>query len=160
LYYINIEDKMANELLYHFFNDDDFLDISNMIKKMEKITSGEIRVAIKEEVDLLKKKKEIKTLAEEEFYNLKMDSTRDKTGILIYVLLSKRKFFILADSGINEKVDQSAWDVMRDEMQTEFQLGHYLEGIIKTIEKVGNLLSQHFPIKHDDTNELSNKVIV
>jgi len=151
---------MANELLYHFFNDDDFLDISNMIKKMEKITSGEIRVAIKEEVDLLKKKKEIKTLAEEEFYNLKMDSTRDKTGILIYVLLSKRKFFILADSGINEKVDQSAWDVMRDEMQTEFQLGHYLEGIIKTIEKVGNLLSQHFPIKHDDTNELSNKVIV
>ena len=70
------------------------------------------------------------------------------------------KFHILADSGINEKVEQAVWDVMRDEMQTEFQLGHYLEGIIKTIEKVGNLLSQHFPIKHDYTNELSNKVIV
>ena len=151
---------MANELLYHFFNDDDFLDISNIIKEMEKITSGEIRVAIKEEADFLKKKKDIKTLAEEEFYKLKMDSTRDKTGILIYVLLSKRKFYILADSGINEKVEQAVWDVMRDEMQTEFQLGHYLEGIIKTIEKVGNLLSQHFPIKNDDTNELSNKVIV
>jgi uncharacterized membrane protein len=151
---------MANELLYHFFNDDDFLDISNTIKKMEKITSGEIRVAIKEEADFLKKRKDIKTLAEEEFYKLKMDSTRDKTGILIYVLLSKRKFYILTDSGINEKVDQDVWDVMRDEMQTAFQLGHYLEGIIKTIEKVGNLLSQHFPIKHDDTNELSNKVIV
>ena len=151
---------MANELLYHFFNDDDFLDISNTIKEMEKITSGEIRVAIKEEVAFLKKKKEIKILAEEEFYKLKMDSTRDKTGILIYVLLSKRKFYILADSGINGKVNQDVWDKMRDEMQVEFQQGRYLEGIIKTIEKVGNLLSQHFPIKHDDTNELSNKVIV
>jgi uncharacterized membrane protein len=151
---------MPNELLYHFFNDDDFLDISNMVKEMEKITSGEIRVAIKEEADFLKKKKDIKILAEEEFYKLKMDSTRDKTGILIYVLLPKRKFYILADSGINEKVDQAVWDVMRDEMQVEFQKGHYLEGIIKTIEKVGNLLTQYFPIKHDDTNELSNKVIV
>ncbi|MCK5456980.1 MAG: hypothetical protein KAI45_07615, partial [Melioribacteraceae bacterium] len=69
---------MANELLYHFFNDDDFLDISNTIKEMEKITSGEIRVAIKEDATFLKKNKNIKTLAEEEFYKLKMDSTRDK----------------------------------------------------------------------------------
>ncbi len=151
---------MANELLYHFFNDDDFLDISKRIKEMEKITSGEIRVAIKEEASFFKTKKEIKDLAQEEFYKLKMDSTRDKTGILIYVLLSKRKFYILADSGIDEKVDQDVWNLMRDEMQDEFQKGHYLDGILKTIEKVGNLLSQHFPIKHDDTNELSNKVIV
>ncbi len=151
---------MANELLYHFFDDDDFLDISNKIKEMEKITSGEIRVAIKEDAAFLKKKKEIKTLAEEEFYKLKMNSTRDKTGILIYILLSKRKFYILADSGINEKVNQDVWNKIRDEMQVEFQQGNYLEGIVTTIEKVGNLLSQYFPIKHDDTNELSNKVIV
>lgn len=151
---------MANELLYHFFNDDDFLDISNMIKKTEKTTSGEIRVAIKEEAAFLRKKKDIKLLAEEEFYKLKMNSTRDKTGILIYVLLSKRKFYILTDSGINEKVAQDVWDVLRDKMQDEFQKGHYLDGILKTIEKVGKLLSQHFPIKDDDTNELSNKVII
>ncbi len=151
---------MANELLYHFFSDDDFLDISNMISKMEKITSGEIRAAIKEEAPLLRKGKEIKILAEEEFHKLGMADTRDKTGILIYVLLSKRKFYILADSGINEKVNQDVWNKMRDEMQFEFQQGHYLEGIVKTIEKVGNLLSEYFPIKHDDTNELSNKVIV
>ena len=151
---------MANELLYHFFSDDDFLDISNMISKMEKITSGEIRVAIKEEAQILKKSKEINVLAEEEFHKLGMSDTRDKTGILIYVLLSKRKFYILADSGINKKVNQDVWNKMRDEMQLEFQHGHYLEGVVKTIEKVGGLLSQYFPIKHDDTNELSNKVIV
>jgi len=151
---------MKNELLYSFFSDDDFLDISNKIRTMEKITSGEIRVAIKEEVPFSKRKKSILDLATEEFYKLNMANTRDKTGILIYILLSKRRFYVLADSGINEKVEQKTWDNIRDEMQEDFKEGHYLEGILTTIEKVGNILSQFFPIKEDDTNELSNKVVV
>lgn len=156
---LNDEIKMNNELLYHFFSDDDFLDISNKIKKMEKITSGEIRVAIKEDVPLLERKKDIVDLAAKEFYKLGMADTRDKTGILIYILLKKRKFHILADSGINKKVEQQTWDSIRDEMATEFKNGNYLDGVLSTIEKVGNILGQFFPIKEDDTNELSNKVV-
>jgi len=151
---------MKNELLYHFFSDDDFLDISNKIKETEKITSGEIRVAIKENVPILKSNKTTKELAADEFYKLGIASTRDKTGILIYILLSKRKFYILADSGINEKVEQSTWDNIRNEMELEFKNGNYLNGILITISKVGSILSNYFPIKEDDTNELSNKVIV
>jgi len=157
---INYENKMKNKLLYHFFSDDDFLDISNKIKETEKITSGEIRVAIKEKAPFLKNNKDIKELAADEFYKLGMASTRDKTGILIYILLSKRMFYILADSGINEKVEQSTWDKIRDEMENEFKIGNYLTGILSTISKVGNILGTFFPIKEDDTNELSNKVIV
>ncbi|PIQ08953.1 MAG: hypothetical protein COW71_09000 [Ignavibacteriales bacterium CG18_big_fil_WC_8_21_14_2_50_31_20] len=151
---------MKNKLLYHFFSDDDFLDISNKINETEKITSGEIRVAIKENISILKSKKTLKDLATEEFYKLGMASTRDKTGILIYILLSKRQFYILADSGINEKVEQFTWDKIRDEMESEFKIGNYLNGVISTVSKVGNILSKYFPIKQDDTNELSNKVIV
>lgn len=151
---------MKNELLYHFFSDDDFLDISNKIKETETVTSGEIRVAIKEKAPFLKNNKDIKELAADEFYKLGMASTRDKTGILIYILLSKRMFYILADSGINEKVEQSTWDKIRDEMESDFKIGNYLNGILSTISKVGNILGTFFPIKEDDTNELSNKVIV
>jgi len=151
---------MKNKLLYHFFSDDDFLDISNKINETEKITSGEIRVEIKENISILKSKKTLKDLATEEFYKLGMASTRDKTGILIYILLSKRQFYILADSGINEKVEQFTWDKIRDEMESEFKIGNYLNGVISTVSKVGNILSKYFPIKQDDTNELSNKVIV
>ena len=151
---------MDNELLYHFFSDDDFLDISNKIKQMEKITAGEIRVAIKDKTPLLKAKSSIKDLATAEFYKLGMADTRDKTGILIYVLLSKREFYILADSGINEKVKQLTWDNIRNEMQTDFRDGHYLDGILTAVNRVGNILGKYFPIKEDDTNELSNKVVV
>lgn len=151
---------MNNKLLYHYFDDDDFLMISRKIKEMEKITSGEIRVAVKESVSILKNKKNVKNLAEEEFYNLEMNKTRDKTGILIYILLAKRAFYIIADSGIDSKVEQSTWDKIRDEIEKQFKLGQYLNGLLAGIEEIGAVLSRYFPIKSDDTNELSNKVIL
>lgn len=151
---------MSNELLYHFFDDDDFLMISDKIKETEKITSGEVRVAIKESVPFSRKKKDIKELAQAEFYNLNMNDTRDKTGILIYILLASRQFYIIADEGINSKVEQRTWDDIRDEMQAQFKLGHFLEGVLLAIERIGEVLSKHFPIKSDDTNELSNKVVL
>lgn len=148
---------MNENLIYHFFTDDDFLRISEAISLNEKTTAGEIRVAIKDDLPLLSKK-DIRKLAEEEFFRLGMNNTRDKTGILIYVNLLLRQFYILADSGINEKVDQATWDKIRDEIQNEFKLGHYTEGIIFGINEVGKILLSNFPIKPDDVNELTNKV--
>ncbi len=147
-------------LIYHFFSDDDFLRISNKIKETEKITSGEIRVRIKDKLSCLKSKNSIKELAKEEFYKLGMDKTRDKTGILIYVLLSRREFYILADEGINAKVAPETWGKIRDEMEKEFRNGKFTRGIIIGINLIGKVLSKYFPIKPDDTNELSNEVVI
>ncbi len=149
---------MKNGLLYNYLDDDKLLRISNKIKEMEASTSGEIRVSIKEKKPFRKKNNEINTLAQEEFFKLKMDSTRDKTGIIIFILLREKQFYILADSGINEKVEQDKWDKIRDQMQEKFQKGYFAEGILLGIEKVGIELAKYFPIKSDDTNELSNRV--
>ena len=151
---------MTKELIYEFFDDDEFLRISSKIKETEKITSGEVRVCIREKRKLTQKHKSIRKLAEEEFYKLGMQNTRDKTGILIFVLLKERKFYILADSGINEKVDQETWDTVRDNMRKKFIDGEFCNGILYAIEEIGQILSEFFPIKSDDTNELSNKVIL
>ena len=43
-------------------------------------------------------------------------------------------------------------------MQRMFIKGNFCKGIIYGIDEIGSLLSKHFPIKPDDTNELSNKV--
>jgi uncharacterized membrane protein len=151
---------MKNRLIYNFFSDDDFLRISNQIKKSEQSTSGEIRISIKEKRSLLEFKKDIRELAEKEFKKLGMTGTRDKTGILLFLLLGERKFYILADEGINSKVPQDTWDKVRDEIQNNFREGKFAGGIVTGIERVGNILSEHFPIRKDDTNELSNKVIL
>ena len=92
---------MNEKLIYHFFSDDDFLRISNKIKDSEKITSGEIRVSVRQNKNFTNKKKDIRKLAEEEFFKLNMHNTRDKPGILLYLLLTDRQFYILADEGIN-----------------------------------------------------------
>ena len=89
-----------------------------------------------------------------------MHQTRDKTGILLFFLLGEKQFYILADKGINEKVDQEVWETISDEIQQNFKNGFFAEGIISGIENVGNILSEHFPIKPDDKNELANKVVL
>ena len=147
-----------NKILYGFFNDDDFLRISGAIKKAESTTAGEIKISIKEKREFFRKKKSLFELASEDFHRLGMTNTRDKTGILIYILLSEKKFYILADEGINGKVEQSVWDAIRDRMARKFSLGHFADGIIEGIEEIGKVLSEYFPIKADDTNELTDRV--
>jgi uncharacterized membrane protein len=149
-----------NELVYHFFDDDEFLRISNKISETELKTSGEIRVSIREDKKFSERNSNLRDLAEKEFFRLSMHQTRDKTGILLFFLLGERQFYILADKGINEKVESSVWENVSDEIQKNFRNGYFSEGIIKGIEKVGKILSEHFPIKSDDKNELTNKVVI
>jgi uncharacterized membrane protein len=151
---------MKDHLIYNFIDDDELLRISNKIKEMEKNTAGEICVSIKEKRSFLQKKKTLRQLAEDEFYKLGIAKTRDKTGILIFLILEDRQFYILADKGINEKVPSDTWDSVKNSMQEKFLQGEFCKGILLSIEEVGKKLTAHFPIKPDDTNELSNRVII
>ena len=147
-----------NKILYRLFNDDDFLRISESIKEAESKTAGEIKISIKEKRDFSQKKKSLIELASLEFARLGMNNTRDKTGILLFLLLNEKKFYILADEGINKKVEQKVWNEIRDRMQADFSRGHFTKGILLGINEVGKILASHFPIKSDDVNELSDKV--
>jgi uncharacterized membrane protein len=149
---------MEKRLIYHFLNDDELLRISYKIKEAEKKTAGEICVTVREHRHLRNRKKSVKELAQNEFLRLGIGKTRDKTGVLIFILLEGRQFYILTDTGINEKVPQSTWDKIKDEMQNMFINGEFCKGILYGINEVGNILALHFPVKPDDTNEISDKV--
>ncbi len=149
---------MEKRLIYHFVDDDELLRITNRIKEIEKTTSGEICVTIKEHRHLLEKKKNIRELAQEEFIRLGINKTKDSTGILIFILLEDRQFYIVADNGINKKVSQSVWDSIRDDMQGMFVKGEFCKGILHGLTEVGKVLSAHFPVKPGDKNEISDRV--
>jgi Predicted membrane protein len=151
---------MNNELTYKYFTDDDFLRISNKIKDTEKSTSGEICVSIKEKKPFFSRRKSVKDLAVDEFIRLGIKKTQDNTGVLIFILLKERQFYVLADSAINEKVPEKTWDSIKEEMQDMFKQGKFCKGITQGLEKIGKILSDHFPIKPGDINELSNKVVL
>lgn len=148
------------ETLFHsFLTDDELLRISRAIKEKEKITAGEIVISVKEKLPLFGRKP-VQEMAAAEFSRLGINNTRDRTGILLYILLESREFAVLADEGINSKVSEGTWHGVKDRLQERFQVGDFCGGLVNAVEEVGNILSGHFPIKPDDTNEIPNRVIV
>lgn len=151
---------MLDKKFYEFLNDDELLRISNKIKEMEKFTAGEIAISIKIKKSFLEKRKTLKQLALSEFIRLGINKTKDKTGILIFIVLREREFYILADSGINEKVEPDTWDKIKELMESYFRRGQFCKGLLIAVEEIGNVLAKFFPIKKDDVNEISNMIIV
>jgi uncharacterized membrane protein len=151
---------MSKRIIYNFLNDDELLRISNKIKETERKTSAEILVSIKEKRNLLEKGKSLRQLAEKEFYQSGITKTKDRTGVLIFILLSDRQFYILADKKISEKLEQKILDEIADEISQQFKAGMFASGIINCIERLGKILSNEFPINSDDINELSDKVLI
>lgn len=151
---------MSKRIIYNFLSDDELFRISNRIKEVEKKTSAEIVVAIQEERNFFQKRKSLRQLAEIEFNKAGIGNTADKTGVLIFILLSDKQFYILADKKVSDKINQNTFDQLANEMSEQFKSGNFAQGILSCIDRLGEILSQEFPIKSDDTDELSNKVLI
>lgn len=128
-------------------------EIVHAIVEAEKNTSGEIRVHIEEHSE-----KSPLDRAQEVFFELKMDETQDRNGVLFYVCVSDKKFAILGDKGINEAVESDFWDSTKDTIIASFKEGKYKKGLVEGILSAGERLKKYFPYQSDDTNELSNEI--
>ena len=98
--------------------------------------------------------------AEIEFFESNIRETRDATGILIMISLMEHRAVVIADKAINDKLPPETWDKVIHEMILGIKNKNIAEGMIKGIDICGNLLSQHFPLLPDDTNELPNHLII
>ena len=128
-------------------------EIVHAIVEAEKNTSGEIRVHIEEHTE-----KSPLERAQEVFFELKMDETQDRNGVLFYVCVSDKKFAILGDKGINEAVESDFWDCTKDTVIANFKEGNFKKGLVEGILRAGERLKKYFPFQSDDTNELSNEI--
>jgi len=85
--------------------------------------------------------------------------TRAETGILIFVSLLEHRVVVLADRGINEKVEAGTWDEIVNRITASLKSGNGCDGFCKAIERCGEILAQHFPRSADDRDELPNKLV-
>ena len=136
-----------------FFSKEEQRRIVSAIKEAELDTSGEIRVHIENHC-----KEETLERAAEVFYNLKMDRTAARNGILFYLAVKDHKFAIIGDEGINIEVEHDFWNDIKDEMISNFKANKFTEGLIAGILKCGDKLKKHFPYQNDDVNELSDEI--
>ena len=150
---------MAN-LVKNFLSKQDLKEIADAIGAQEKRTSGEIRVALRQRRSRKEKSMTVEQLARREFVHLGMMKTKERTGILIFILLEAREFFILADEHINQKVDPDTWRAIAQTMAGAFAKKEFRQGLLDAVRSVADHLARHFPIRPGDTNELSNAVDV
>jgi uncharacterized membrane protein len=125
------------------------------IREAEGKSLGEIRVYFEKHC-----KKDLMDRAVEVFYQLKLEKTKLRTGILIYVAYLDRVFAIIGDQGINEKVPSGFWDEAKELMTPYFKEEQYTEGLLKGINLAGEQLRNFFEITGTDTNEIADDIIV
>jgi len=138
----------------------DLEELKNEIGKIESETSGEIRLCLKIKRGYHERKLTPRELALKEFFKLEMNKTVDKTGILIFILFEEKKFEIIADDGINSKIQQDIWDLIINHIKTEFSSGNYKTGLVKCLNEIGKILIKEFPVKQGDKNELPNDIVI
>lgn len=128
--------------------------IVESIKEAEQNTSGEIRVHI----ESVCKEPNVLDRAAQVFANLDMHKTELRNGVLFYLATESRKFAIIGDVGINQKVPKNFWDCIKNKMSQKFREGFFTEGLSEGIIMAGDQLKKHFPREKNDINELSDEI--
>ncbi len=127
--------------------------IVEAIQSAERRTSGEIRVHLQTRC-----RDDVFWEAKKVFSRLKMQRTKERNGVLVFVALKSRQFSILGDIGIHRQVGDHFWTKVRDKMQLHFAAGRLREGLVEGIRDIGEKLAKHFPCEKADRNELSDTV--
>ncbi len=142
-----------SKLASTFFSKEEKQQIKQAIFDAENESSGEIRVHIEN-----KCAKDVLDCASQAFAQLKMHKTELRNGVLFYFAIQSKKFAILGDIGINQKVPENFWDEIKEEMLEAFKNNDFVGGLSKGIIKAGQQLKEHFPHQKNDINELSDEI--
>ena len=102
---------------------------------------------------------EVEEAALTSFYRNGLNNTRDRTGILIFISVFERRAFVLADEGINAKVDTGVWQEIVGTVVQGIRQRRQAQGICQAVRRCGDLIRKAFPIKSDDTDELDNLIV-
>ncbi|MEO9336302.1 TPM domain-containing protein [Mesorhizobium sp. SB112] len=97
--------------------------------------------------------------AAKQFLARNVHITSARTGVLIFVSLAERYAEIVADSGINQRVEQDKWNAIVADLIEHARQKRLTEGFLGAIAAVASLLEAHFPIRQGDVNELDDHLV-
>jgi putative membrane protein len=85
--------------------------------------------------------------------------TSGRTGILIYVSLAERRAEIIGDEAITGVTTPDTWGEAMAALLVEVREGRFGDGIVAAVERIGAVLTEHFPRSAQDSNEIPDKLI-
>lgn len=118
------------------------------------IPAAKRRLAGQDRLALATHRRAMQAFVEKEVF-----STRERTGILLFVSLLEHRIEVVGDAGINAKVDAGDWIEVVTTIQMHMKAGQLAEGLVQGIHQCGHLLEKAgVAIRSDDTNELADDV--
>lgn len=129
------------------------LQVERAIGEAEQRTSGEIRVHFEDHIE-----DDVLDHAAFIFEELGMHRTRDRNGVLIYISVADRQVAVIGDKAINEAVPQGFWNDVVGVLKLHFAASRRADGLAEAVHMVGAKLQAFFPLRSDDSNELSNTI--
>jgi uncharacterized membrane protein len=98
--------------------------------------------------------------AREVFASQGVWNTEDNNGVLIYVLLADHDVEIVADRGIDARVEASEWRGVVEAMEAHFRSGDYEAGAVAGVNGVNEMLARHFPDTRAGPNQIPDRPIM
>jgi uncharacterized membrane protein len=136
-----------------FFSGKEKKQILAAVQAAEKNTSGEIGVHLEYHAQ-----EPVYGHAQKVFQRIGMTKTAGRNGVLIFLATGNKKFAVLGDVGINEKVPEGFWSDVVQIMQEHFKQDKFAEGISEAAVRIGEKLKAYFPCQTSDKNELPDGI--
>lgn len=97
--------------------------------------------------------------AVQQFLARNVHITEHRTGILLFVSMAEHYAEVIADAGINARVEQEEWNAIVATLTHHASRAQVAEGFVLAIGQAGLLLEKHFPAGPDNINELDDHLI-
>lgn len=98
-------------------------------------------------------------LARSQFLEQNLHRTSAATGVLIFVAEAERYVEILADHGVADRIDNSAWSAIIERFTQQVAAGHTEAGFVECVKACGTRLAEAVPATNS-RNELPNRLVV
>jgi uncharacterized membrane protein len=144
------------------FPPDTLTAIAEAITAGERTHRGEVRLIVEKSLplaavwaDVTNRQRALALFADYGIWD-----TEDNCGVLIYVNLADHKVDIVADRGIDRRIDAATWQAVCRTMTAGFAQGRFHEATLDAVGQVNALLRQHFPSNGARPHELPDKPLM
>lgn len=118
----------------------DIARVKDAIARAEHKTSGEVVVSVSPFFW-----GSVEKAAQKAFVRLGVIHTKERNGVMIFVVPGRKKFMVLGDSAIHTRVGQDFWEAVAVQLSSHFRKGDFTEGLVCAVDVIGEQLGAHFP---------------
>src|SRR5262245_48822443 len=128
--------------------------IAAAVKVAESRTSAEIVVHV---VHNLLPFESPRRRAYRAFAALGIGGTQRRNGVLLFIVMKKRTFEIVADEGAHQKVGAKGWEEIALQISEGIHHEGFERGVCRGVVLLGEILESHFPRDESDRDELPDR---